>query len=483
VTAIDERLRERAVTNPFGRALVTHVRGREHVWTWAELERATAGMAGRLAGAARAGPSVLLATAGSDPQRLVRFIAALRTTVPIAVVSATAPAPEQQALREEMRRAGHRLIDGDDLRPSDECSRATAVPFPAESLLLGTGGSTGRPKLVVDTWMRTVARRPRPVRPSTAMRWRPGQRQLVMGPLHHAASLTFFVEGLADGNQLVLPPAAAPAATLEVIDNWRVEWLQFTPYHMRQLAASAGCGRQLATVRGVLHLGAPCPRSLKQRWLELIGADRVFEMYGATEGLGVTIARGDEWLRRPGTVGRGFFTHIRILDEHGRMLPAGGTGQIYLRTGTPVRRVYLHRDDVLATTIDNFASVGDQGHLDSDGYLYLSSRQATRIQVGGETVDPSEVEYALMQHPGVLDAAVIGVPDDRLGESLIALVIPAGTEDTKNIRQYLRRRLAPYKVPRTIRYVSRLPRTAAGKLDRARLAAPDLDTAISNGDH
>jgi bile acid-coenzyme A ligase len=208
---------------------------------------------------------------------------------------------------------------------------------------------------------------------------------------------------------------------------------------------------------------------LKRRWLELLGAERVFEMYGATEGIGVTIARGDEWLHRPGTVGRGFFTHVRVLDERGRAVPAGGTGLVYLRSGASARRVYLDRRDRLLTTVDNFVSVGDRGRLDPAGYLYLTSRQATRIQVGGETVDPTEVEYVLTEHPGVLDAAVIGVPDERLGESLAALVVSTGSEDRRSIRDFLRSRLARHKVPRTIRYVTELPRTDAGKLDRRRL--------------
>lgn len=481
MSIIDARLRERAATAPGSVALVTHLGGKERVWSWAELERATAPIADRSARAARERPAVLVAVAAAVPEHLLRLIGVLRTRVPVAVVSPTAPVGERAALREELLRAGHRPIE-DGAGPAGRRGDPPRTRIPPESLLIGTGGSTGRPKIVIDTWTRTVARRPRPTRPSTATNWRPGQRQLVVGPLHHAAGLTFFVEGLSDGNCLVLPPAAAPATTLEVAGGWRVEWLHLTPYHMRQLAAVPGCRERLSSLRGMLHLAAPCARPLKRRWLDVVGPERVFEMYGATEGIGVTIARGDEWLRRPGTVGRGFFTQIRILDERGRALPPGQIGDVYMRSGGSRRYAYLGRDDLGARTIDNFATVGDRGQVDSEGYLYLTARQARRIQVGGETVNPSEVEYVLLEHPGVLDAAVFGVPDDRLGESVAALVVPGRDPDTRSLRDHLRRRLARYKVPRTIRYVTQLPRTETGKLDRARLASTDVASRLSSGE-
>jgi bile acid-coenzyme A ligase len=194
-------------------------------------------------------------------------------------------------------------------------------------------------------------------------------------------------------------------------------------------------------------------------------------MYGSTEGAGLTLARGDEWLERPGTVGRGFFTEVQVRDESGtRPLPPGQTGHVYLRSGRSARVAYLDARDRLRTTLDGFACVGDLGRLDRDGYLYLAPRQLDRIQVGGETVYPDEVESVLCEHPGVLDAAVTGIPDERLGESLLALVVPAGPGDAKALRRYLRDRLPGHKVPRTVRFTDRLPRSEAGKLQRGLLA-------------
>jgi bile acid-coenzyme A ligase len=133
--------------------------------------------------------------------------------------------------------------------------------------------------------------------------------------------------------------------------------------------------------------------------------------------------------------------------------------------------MYLRAGDSARVTADGFVSVGDRGRMDDEGYLYLEPRQLGRVQVGGETVVPGEIESVLMDYPGVSDAAVLGVPDDRLGESLVALVVTAGRPDAKVLKRYLRERVARHKVPRKVFFVERLPRTEAGKLDRSALAA------------
>jgi bile acid-coenzyme A ligase len=494
VSAVCERLRERAVQAPGAPALVACVAGRATVWTWAELERRTGRLAETVSAAVRRpGRCALLAAAGNDADAVAELVAMLRTDLPVAVLARTAPEAEVLMVRDELLRAGYdviRLTGGNAVL--SESTAAVRAALPAESVLLATGGSSGRPKLVVDTRMRTVARRPAATRPSAVMNWRPGQRQVVIGPLYHAAALTFFIEGLCDGNTLIVSRSFEPASVLAAIGEWRAEWLSLTPYHLRHLAIAAiGSPADLATVRGVLHLAAPCPHRLKRHVIDLFGARRVFEMYGCTEGIGVTVLRGDEWLRRPGTVGRGYFTQIRVLDQVGERLPPGRSGEIYLRSGSPGRRPYLRAGDEAAgatmvtfakdagVTVDGFTSVGDRGWQDDDGYLYLEPRQLSRIQVGGETVDPGEVESLLMEHPDVLDAAVRGVPDERLGECLVALVVPAGGQDARVLRWYLREHVARHKVPRVVRFVGRLPRSEAGKLDRRALAAFAAATGAS----
>jgi bile acid-coenzyme A ligase len=477
-SVVDERVREHAARTPSRPALVFLAGGRETVTTWAELERRTASPAAAVRTAVRR-PSrtAVLARVGGGAASVVELVALLRTELPVAVMAATAPPAEVTAVRDELLRGGYDVVepDGDHRHARAEPGDATAAGIgwlPAESLLLATGGSSGRPKLVVDTRMRSVARRPRATRPSSAMNWRAGQRQLVVGPLHHAAPLTFFIEGLGDGNTIILPGSTEPGTLLAALGEWRAEWLSLTPYHLRRLVDAAHGQRMRPDgLRGLVHLAAPCPGRLKREAIDLFGARRVFEMYGCTEGIGLTVARGDEWLRRPGTVGRGFFTRIRILDPDGKQESPGRSGEVYLRSGSPARRMYLRAGDSARVTADGFVSVGDRGRMDDEGYLYLEPRQLGRVQVGGETVVPGEIESVLMDYPGVSDAAVLGVPDDRLGESLVALVVTAGRPDAKVLKRYLRERVARHKVPRKVFFVERLPRTEAGKLDRSALAA------------
>ncbi len=475
MSAIDEQLRLRAGSVPAEPAMVACSPTQSTVWTWAELDAVTARIAAEIAAAAvRPRRSVVLVGAGNDASALAQVVGALRTDLPLALLAGGAPAGERQALRETLLRAGYDVVVLAGARAvAHRSAVSTARPLPAEAVLLATGGSAGHPKLVVDHRLRTVARRPRATRPSSIMNWRRGQHQMVIGPLHHAAPLTYFIEGLCDGNLLIVPAVFDAATVLAAIGEWRVEWFQLSPYHLRALAVAVRRGgNDLSGVQGMLHHAAPCPDALEREWLALVEPSRVFEMYGATEGIGVTVASGEQWLRRPGTVGRGFFTQLRILDDGGRALPCGELGDVYLRSGPPPTRHYLEGDDRLRTTVDGFATVGDRGWVDQDGYLYLARRQFARIQVGGETVDPAEVESALCAHPGVLDAAVLGVPDPRLGESLVAFVIAVdGVEgDAAQLRRYLRERIARHKVPGRVRFLPQLPQTDAGKLDRRRLA-------------
>jgi len=469
--SLDERTREHAARTPASPALVMYAGDHVPVRTWAELDRDSGTVASAVRAATRdPARTVAVVAAGDATDAVIRLIGVLRADVPVLITSARAPRAETAGVLDHLARLGyHRLHVGDAGTWAEYASLPSRVPLPAGSVLVSTGGSSGRPKVVVDRWISSVGSRPRQARPSALMRWRAGQRQLVMGSLHHAAPLTFFTEGLSDGNTLVLLQRFDPGMAISAIADWSVNWAQATPYHLRAIASALpGQHAGLASLAGLLHLAAPCPEPLKRHWLGVLGPDKVFEMYGATEGIGVTVASGREWLQRPGTVGRGFFTRIQIRSPAGRPLPAGETGDVYLCAGRAGRRTYLDPADGTGAGSDGFATVGDQGRLDESGYLYLAPRQLRRIQVGGETVDPAEIESLLAGHPGVLDAVVVGVPDERLGEALVALVIPASGRDGRLLRHYLRTRLARHKVPRVIRFTDQIPYTEAGKVDRLR---------------
>jgi len=298
----------------------------------------------------------------------------------------------------------------------------------------------------------------------------------VAGPLHHTAPFTHWLSGVLDGHTIVLLPMFAADLLVESVRRHAIEWLQLTPAHLRsviQLAEPEPA--DLASVQAMLHTAAACDFATKKAWLELAGPRRVFETYGSTEEIGVTLARGDEWQARPGTVGKGFLTQIRILDEAGRRLPAGEVGTVYMRSPRMAGRTSYLGGLPIATSPDGFASVGDHGWLDQDGYLFLAPRRTDLINVGGENVYPAEVEAAILEHPAVLDAVVVGAPDPVLGSVVYARVVAgkaAGVARTDLIR-HCAARLSPYKVPRKVSFVSAIPRSAAGKLERWRMHGPE----------
>ncbi len=203
--------------------------------------------------------------------------------------------------------------------------------------------------------------------------------------------------------------------------------------------------------------------------------DTVWEFYGATEGPG-TIISPAEWRARPGSVGRPWpGVTVKILDDEGRDVPAGTVGTIYLSTPGGRRFEYHNAPEKSAAAFrGDFFTVGDVGRLDEDGYLYISDRKADMVISGGVNIYPAEIEAALIAHPDVVDAAVFGVPDDRWGETLLAVLEPRrGVDlDTDALAAWCRERLADYKCPRRWELVAELPRDPNGKVLKRQLRQP-----------
>jgi bile acid-coenzyme A ligase len=192
-----------------------------------------------------------------------------------------------------------------------------------------------------------------------------------------------------------------------------------------------------------------------------------------SEGLGGATIRGDEWLARPGSVGRPDRHEVRILDPLGEPLPAGTVGEIYMRplaAGGPAYE-YVGAPPARATP-DGFTTVGDLGWLDTGGYLYIADRRVDLIITGGANVYPAEVEAALAEHGDIVDCAVIGVTDEEWGRRVHAIIQPrnpAAPPVVAILDAHCRARLASYKLPKTYEFVPELPRTEAGKLRRSAL--------------
>jgi bile acid-coenzyme A ligase len=332
-----------------------------------------------------------------------------------------------------------------------------------------SGGSTGRPKIILAG---DAGRIDPEAAPGSGMR-RDGV-QVVPGPLYHNGPFAFSMRGLLHGNHLVVLTRFDAAATLRAIEEHGADWVLLVPTMMHRilrLPDHERLGADLSSLRTVLHLGAPCPPWLKEAWIEWLGPERIAELYAGTEAQGVTWITGEEWLEHRGSVGRPIGgSRMKVLGPGGEELPPGSVGEVFMRPaeGSGPNYRYLGAE---AREREGWESLGDLGWLDEDGYLYLADRSADLILSGGANVYPAEVEAALDEHPLVRSSAVIGLPDDDLGERVHALVDASDEVSDDDLRAHVAERLARYKVPRTIERVDEPLRDDAGKLRRSALRA------------
>ncbi|WP_308259306.1 AMP-binding protein [Pseudonocardia sp. H11422] len=337
-----------------------------------------------------------------------------------------------------------------------------------------SGGSTGRPKIIVsgqEASLEAVVPRAAPLRID-----RDGV-MLCTAPLYHNAPYMFSLLALLQGHHVVLMGRFDAERTLRLVAEHGVTWLYVVPTMMGRMLRLPGEVRRaadLSSLRTVLHVGAPCPPHVKRGWLEWCGPETVLELYSGTEAQANAMITGAEWLARPGSVGQVKAGRMKVRDAEGRELPPGEIGEIWMR---PVddRRTY-HYIGAEPRERDGWESLGDMGHFDADGYLYLADRRTDMILVGGANVYPAEVEAALYQHPAVLTCAVIGLPDDDYGNIVHAIVQAGGPVDATALLTHLAGRLAPYKIPRTVEFTDEAVRDDAGKVRRSALRAARLPT-------
>jgi long-chain acyl-CoA synthetase len=291
---------------------------------------------------------------------------------------------------------------------------------------------------------------------------------LVAGPLYHAGpsgycNLTLFV-----GGTVVILDAWDPAEFLRNVDTHRVTTTFLTPAHFIRILELPERQRRrydVSSLRHVIHAGAPCPRAVKERMIEAFPHAEIWELYGMSEG-GATRVDSDVWLARPGTVGLPWpGVEIRIVDpDTGGRLPAGRDGLIYVRPAHGRFR-YPNDDAKTAEAWDDDAfTVGDVGHLDEDGYLFLTDRRSDMVIRSGVNIYPREVEEVLHRHDAVVDCAVFGIPDDRDGELLKAVVETRSPVPAEELAEWCRRQLDPFKCPSVIDLIDELPRDPNGKV-------------------
>ncbi|NMD54521.1 MULTISPECIES: AMP-binding protein [Tsukamurella] len=293
-------------------------------------------------------------------------------------------------------------------------------------------------------------------------------------PLYHAAPLRFCGVTMSVGGTVIMMHRFDPEEALALIAKYRVTHSQWVPtmfVRMLKLPAQTRSRYDTSSLKVAIHAAAPCPAEVKQSMLAWWGPV-IHEYYASTEAAGATFIGPQEALERPGSVGRAGLGIARICGDDGAVLPVGEVGTIYFeRDAMPFAyhnapektRSAQHPDH------ENWATTGDVGYLDEDGYLYLTDRKDFMIISGGVNIYPQESENALIMHPAVTDVAVIGVPHDDLGETALACVqLAPGTTPSDELAQeliaYAGKALARYKLPRAVRFVDSLPRTPTGKL-------------------
>lgn len=346
--------------------------------------------------------------------------------------------------------------------------------------MLYSSGTTGRPKGVLS--LRPPGTPideplPMPVGLVKAFGIGPDSVYLSPAPLYHAAPLTFVTISLALGATIVIMEKFDPEKALAAIDRYKVTHSQWVPImfvRMLKLPEATRQAYSLSSLQVAIHAAAPCPVEIKQQMIDWFGP-RIAEYYASTEGAGFTAIDSANWLTHRGSVGTPRNCQIHILDDDGNELPVDEVGTVYF-SGTPTKFEYFGEPDKTQAsyTEQGWATVGDVGYLDEDGFLYLTDRKHYMIITGGVNVYPQEVEDLLVVHDKVADAAVFGIPHEDFGEAVHAVVQPLDPVEGNDSLEaeligYLRERLSSIKVPKAIDFDPALPRHDNGKLYKRRL--------------
>jgi acyl-CoA synthetase (AMP-forming)/AMP-acid ligase II len=349
-----------------------------------------------------------------------------------------------------------------------EGPEADLAPVPLARPMHYTSGTTGTPKGVWSGVLDETSASALHDDESEVWGFSADDRLLVASPLHHSAPLRFSAGVLLAGGEVCVLERFDAAAVARAIGAFRPTVAFFVPAHLHRLFA-LGSLPPLDSFRLLAHAGAPCPVPLKEAAFAAFPAGTVWEFYGSTEGQ-FTVCPPDEWLARPGTVGRARPRRTVWVDEGAIWCDVPQFARFeYWRD--PVKTAYAWRGSAF--------TVGDLGRLDDEGFLFLDGRRDDLIISGGVNVYPLEVEAALSMSPGIDEVVVFGVPDDRWGQRVCAAVI--GDSDAAAVMAHARATLAAYKCPKDVYLVDDLPRTSSGKVRRSAVAG-HLGLHVERGD-
>jgi bile acid-coenzyme A ligase len=335
-----------------------------------------------------------------------------------------------------------------------------------------SGGSTGRPKVILDHQPAVLD-----TSAEASLGISRGISLLNPGPLYHNAPFILSHFGLFAGGRVTGMVKFDAEEALRLIAANRVQWVNFVPTMMHRIWALPEAVRNaydLSSLQIVFHMAAPMPPWLKEKWIEWLGPERIYELYGGTERQGATVISGVEWLAHRGSVGKiGETSSLRIIGEDGNDVAPGETGEIYFLPNDGPGSTYHYLGAAPKRRPDGWESLGDIGRLDADGYLYLGDRLADMILRGGANIYPAEVEAAVAAHPDVRSCVVVGLPDEEFGQRVHAILELDATTDAQAVAdgmgEFLSHRLSRYKHPESFEIVSVGPRDDSGKVRRTLL--------------
>ena len=371
------------------------------------------------------------------------------------------------------------FVDWRNAQPDSD--PALAVTADDVAVQMYTSGTTGHPKGVqlmhrsfFDIWRQ-------PQNPDGAINATDSNGvYLVALPVFHMAGLAWGLRGIREGARTVIMREFDADETLELIQQQRVTQLVLVPAAIRMLVQHPKAHEtDFSSMQCVRYGASPIPLDLLREAVDLFRCG-FLQAYGMTETGGSATylppadhdPAGNERMRSAGKALPG--VRIKVIDADGRELPPRQTGEICVASPSNMKGYWNLPEETARTMIDGFVHTGDAGFLDEDGYLYVQDRIKDMIVSGGENIYPAEVENALFGHPAVADVAVIGVPDDRWGEAVKAVVVlqPGATASADEITDFARERIASFKLPKTVDFVAELPRNAAGKVLKRELRQP-----------
>jgi bile acid-coenzyme A ligase len=341
----------------------------------------------------------------------------------------------------------------------------TATHFKAPT----SGGSTGRPKIILSqdqgAFEIGAAGFSLPV----------SDTAVIPGVLYHNAPFSISTLALVNGNHVVNFPRFDGETVLRAVTELRPKYLYMVPTMMQRmwkLPDETKSAADMSSLEVAVHMAAHCPPWLKEVWIDWVGPDVLCELYAGTEVQAVTWITGREWLEHHGSVGKPIAGEMRVFDDEGKELPPGQIGEIYMRAARGVNSTYQYIGaEAKRLGESEWESLGDMGWIDGDGYVYLADRRKDMILRGGANIYPAEVEAAIDAHPAVRSCAVVGLPDDDLGQRIHAIVDAPSGVDEAELRVHMAEHLVSYKCPSTYEFVDEPVRDEAGKVRRSLLAS------------